>query len=64
MVLALSIASVTYGALLGAYVLAGLGGWLQGRDGWHRAGGTVNPHANPKQRGTYCHPYQVVLAPT
>ena len=31
-VLALSIASVTYGALLGTYVLAGLGSWLQGRD--------------------------------
>lgn len=31
-VLALSIASVTYGALLGAYVLAGMGPRVQGRD--------------------------------
>ncbi|MEZ4378830.1 MAG: sodium:solute symporter [Gemmatimonadales bacterium] len=31
-VLALSIASVTYGALLGAYILAGAGAWMQGRD--------------------------------
>ena len=31
-VLALSIASVTYGALLGAYVLAGMGSRMQGRD--------------------------------
>ncbi len=31
-VLALSIASVTYGALLGAYLLAGAGPWLRGTD--------------------------------
>ena len=31
-VLALSIASVTYGALLGAYVLAGAGSRITGRD--------------------------------
>lgn len=31
-VLALSIASVTYGALLGAYILSGAGAWMRGRD--------------------------------